>query len=60
MNYVEIGSANIKGHRVSWANNGHVYVSRELFEKCAKAENICFKANTPREFQSICKQLSES
>ena len=54
-----IATSTVKGHQVSLGSNGVVYFGRDLYDELRDdLQGVCFRANTLKEFDDVCKLLS--
>jgi hypothetical protein len=57
---VVIGRATVNSNNITWANNGIVYVTREICDSLPEDTKLPLTANTVREFESVVALISRS
>ena len=56
MHFAAITQATVKGHIVTWANDGGIYISRDLHDLLRDdLQGVRYTAKTLREFDAVCK-----
>ena len=56
MHFSTIAQATVKGHSVTWANDGGIYMGRDLHDLLRDdLQGVHYTAKTMREFDALCK-----